>query len=71
MAVGFGRIGFLLVAPASCRSIFRMIQAIVRTLKAARARFRLHGVQHYVYINNETEVVREMRKFLGLPVGGN
>lgn len=32
---------------------------------------RLHGVPHYVYINNETEVVREMRKFLGLPVGGN
>jgi pimeloyl-ACP methyl ester carboxylesterase len=32
---------------------------------------RLQGVPHYVYINNETEVVREMRKFLGLPVGGN
>ncbi len=32
---------------------------------------RLHGVPHYVYINNEAEVVREMRKFLGLPVGGN
>jgi pimeloyl-ACP methyl ester carboxylesterase len=32
---------------------------------------RLYGVPHYVYINNETEVVREMRKFLGLPVGGN
>jgi pimeloyl-ACP methyl ester carboxylesterase len=27
---------------------------------------RLYGVPHYVYINNETEVVREMRKFLGL-----
>jgi len=32
---------------------------------------RLYGVPHYVYINNETEVVREMRKFLGLFVGGN
>lgn len=32
---------------------------------------RLYGVPHYVYINNETEVVREMRKFLGLSVGGN
>jgi hypothetical protein len=32
---------------------------------------RLHGVRHYVYINNESEVVREMRKLLGLPVGGN
>ena len=32
---------------------------------------RLYGVPHYVYINNEAEVVREMRKFLGLPVGGN
>ena len=31
----------------------------------------LPGVPHYVYINNETEVVREMWKFLGLPVGGN
>lgn len=32
---------------------------------------RLYGAPHYVYINNETEVVREMRKFLGLPVGGH
>lgn len=32
---------------------------------------RLYGVPHYVYINNEAEVVREMRRFLGLPVGGN
>jgi pimeloyl-ACP methyl ester carboxylesterase len=31
----------------------------------------LPGAPHYVYINHETEVVREMRKFLGLPVGGN
>ena len=32
---------------------------------------RLYGVPHYIYINNETEVVREMRRFLGLPLGGN
>ena len=31
----------------------------------------LPGTPHYVYINHETEVVLEMRKFLGLPVGGN
>jgi pimeloyl-ACP methyl ester carboxylesterase len=31
----------------------------------------LPGVPHYIYINNEAEVVREMRKFLGMPVGGN
>ena len=31
----------------------------------------LPGAPHYVYINHETEVVREMRKFFGLPVGGN
>jgi hypothetical protein len=31
----------------------------------------LPGAPHYVYINHEAEVVREMRKFLGLPVGGN
>ena len=30
----------------------------------------LPGAPHYVYINHETEVVREMRKFLGLSVGG-
>ena len=33
--------------------------------------YLLPGAPHYVYINNEAEVVREMRKFLGLPVGGN
>ena len=32
---------------------------------------RLPGAPHYVYINNETDVVRAMREFLGLPVGGN
>jgi pimeloyl-ACP methyl ester carboxylesterase len=31
----------------------------------------LPGAPHYVYINHETEVVREMRRFFGLPVGGN
>ena len=31
----------------------------------------LPGAPHYVYINNEAEVVREMRKFLGIPVEGN
>jgi pimeloyl-ACP methyl ester carboxylesterase len=31
----------------------------------------LPGAPHYVYINHETEVIREMRKFFGLPVGGN
>jgi non-heme chloroperoxidase len=31
----------------------------------------LPGAPHYVYIDNEAEVVREMRKFLGIPVGGN
>jgi pimeloyl-ACP methyl ester carboxylesterase len=31
----------------------------------------LPGAPHYVYINNESEVVLAMRKFLGLPVGGN
>jgi pimeloyl-ACP methyl ester carboxylesterase len=29
----------------------------------------LPGAPHYVYINHEAEVVLEMRKFLGLPVG--
>ena len=33
--------------------------------------YLLPGAPHYVYINNDAEVVREMRKFLGLPVGGN
>lgn len=32
---------------------------------------QLPGAPHYVYINNEAEVVREMRNFLGLPVGGH
>ena len=31
----------------------------------------LPGATHYVYINHETDVVRAMRKFLGLSVGGN
>ena len=31
----------------------------------------LPGAPHYVYINHEAEVVREMRQFFGLPVGGN
>jgi hypothetical protein len=31
----------------------------------------LPGAPHYVYINNETDVVLEMRKFLGLPAGGD
>ena len=30
----------------------------------------LPGAPHYVYINNEAEVVRAMRPFLGLPMGG-
>ena len=29
--------------------------------------FLLPGAPHYVYINNEAEVVRRMRKFLGIP----
>ena len=29
----------------------------------------LAGAPHYVYINNEAEVVREMRKFLRIPLG--
>jgi hypothetical protein len=28
----------------------------------------LPGAPHYVYINNETDVVRAMWRFLGLPV---
>jgi non-heme chloroperoxidase len=32
--------------------------------------FLLPGAPHYVYINNEAEVVRWMRPFLGLPMGG-
>jgi hypothetical protein len=33
--------------------------------------YLLPGAPHYVYINNEAEVVREMRIFLGLPLAGN
>jgi hypothetical protein len=33
--------------------------------------FLLPGAPHYVYINNEAEVVRQMRNFLGIPVAGN
>jgi pimeloyl-ACP methyl ester carboxylesterase len=33
--------------------------------------FILPGAPHYVYIDNETEVVREMWTFLGIPFGGN
>ena len=29
--------------------------------------FQLPGAPHYVYINNEAEVVRWMRDFLGIP----
>jgi hypothetical protein len=31
----------------------------------------LPGAPHYIYIDNEAEVVREMRKFLGIAVAGN
>ena len=33
--------------------------------------YLLPGAPHYVYINNEAEVVLQMRKFLGIPVTGN
>ena len=33
--------------------------------------YLLPGAPHYVYINNEAVVVREMRKFLGIPLAGN
>jgi non-heme chloroperoxidase len=33
--------------------------------------YLLPGAPHYIYINNEAEVVREMRNFLGLPLAGN
>jgi non-heme chloroperoxidase len=33
--------------------------------------FILPGAPHYIYIDNETEVVREMWQFLGIPFGGN
>jgi hypothetical protein len=32
--------------------------------------FLLPGAPHYVYLTNEAEVVRWMRPFLGLPMGG-
>jgi pimeloyl-ACP methyl ester carboxylesterase len=31
--------------------------------------YLLPGVTHYIYINNEAEVVRQMRDFLGIPLG--
>jgi non-heme chloroperoxidase len=33
--------------------------------------YLLPGAPHYVYINNEAEVVRQMRDFLGIPLTGN
>jgi non-heme chloroperoxidase len=33
--------------------------------------YLLPGAPHYVYINNEAEVVRQMRNFLGIPSAGN
>jgi pimeloyl-ACP methyl ester carboxylesterase len=33
--------------------------------------YLLSGVPHYIYINNEAEVVLQMRNFLGLPPAGN
>jgi pimeloyl-ACP methyl ester carboxylesterase len=33
--------------------------------------YLLPGAPHYVYINNEAEVVLQMREFLGIPVAGN
>lgn len=33
--------------------------------------YLLPGAPHYVYINNEAEVVRQMRNFLGIPSGRN
>ena len=32
--------------------------------------FLLPGAPHYVYMNNEAEVMRWMRQFFGLPLGG-
>jgi hypothetical protein len=32
--------------------------------------YLLRGAPHYVYINNEAEVVLQMRNFLGIPVAG-
>ena len=31
----------------------------------------LPGAPHYVYLNHETDIVRAMRQFFGLPVGGH
>jgi hypothetical protein len=33
--------------------------------------YLLPGAPHYVYINNEAQVVLQMREFLGIPVAGN
>jgi hypothetical protein len=33
--------------------------------------YLLPGAPHYVYINNEAEVVRQIRDFLGIPVAGD
>ena len=33
--------------------------------------YLMPGASHYVFFNNEAEVVLQMRKFLGLPVAGN
>ena len=33
--------------------------------------YLLPGAPHYVYINNEADVVRRMRDFLGMPLAGN
>jgi hypothetical protein len=33
--------------------------------------YLLPGAAHYVYINNEAEVVREMRNFLEIPLAAN
>jgi pimeloyl-ACP methyl ester carboxylesterase len=33
--------------------------------------YLLPGAPHYVYLNNAAEVVREMRKFLGIPLASN
>jgi hypothetical protein len=33
--------------------------------------YLLPGAPHNVYINNEAEVVRQVRNFLGIPVAGN
>jgi pimeloyl-ACP methyl ester carboxylesterase len=33
--------------------------------------YLLPGAPHYIFLNNEAEVVRQMRNFLGIPVAGN